>query len=139
MTKIIDLYWFSGTGNSLFVTKKIRDKLNLLGYECSLLPIEMVDSNSISKDNTIRIIVPVAMQGTFPLVWNFIKDLPIVNNTQIFLVDTLHAYSGGIKGPIKKIVTKKGFKPIGAIEIIMPNLFLKIKKIFMIQKRLKRQ
>ena len=127
MTNKIDLYWFSGTGNSLFITTSIKKKLDSLGYQCSITPLEIMECGDIIKDTTIGIIIPVAMQGTFPLVWDFLRDLPIVDNTELFLVDTLGTYSGGIKGPVKKIVKKKGFKPIGAVEIKMPNLFLKKK------------
>ncbi|MCI1208612.1 MAG: EFR1 family ferrodoxin [Treponema sp.] len=125
MTNSIEIYWFSGTGNSLFVAKKIKEKLESLGYRCSLIPLEMIKDVKIPEKTTIGIVVPVAMQSTYPLVWDFLRRLPDVTAAQLFLVDTLGAYSGGIKGPVKKIVRQKGFTPIGAVEIIMPNLFLK--------------
>jgi hypothetical protein len=47
---------------------------------------------------------PVAAQGTYPFVWDFIKSLPQANSTPIFMVDTLAMYSGGIVGPVKKLL-----------------------------------
>ena len=39
------------------------------------------------------------------------------------MVDTLGAFSGGIKGPLAKCLVKKGYKPLLAAEIIMPENF----------------
>jgi len=40
------------------------------------------------------------------------------------MVDTLGGFSGGIVGPMREIVKKKGYDPIGALEIQMPpNIF----------------
>ncbi len=125
MTNNIDLFWFSGTGNTLFIAMKIEATLNSLGYHCQLLPIERPLPSEMSLNNTIGLIVPVAMQGTFPIVWEFVSQLPEAEGNEIFLIDTLGVYSGGIKGPIKKIVKEKGYNPIGAVEIKMPNFFMR--------------
>ena len=50
-----------------------------------------------------------------------------VKGTGAFLLDTLWYYSGGILGPVKKILKKKGFQTIAAKEIRMPNNFLRKK------------
>ena len=76
-------------------------------------------------DHAIGLIVPVAGQGTFPNVWKFLYSLPVTDKTEFFLIDTLGIYSGGIKGPIKKVIKRKGYIPVGALEIKMPNTFLK--------------
>ena len=40
------------------------------------------------------------------------------------MVDTLRSFSGGVVGPLKKLLTWKGYHPLGACEIIMPsNIF----------------
>ena len=53
--------------------------------------------------------------------------MPHVSGTGAFLLDSLGIYSGGILGPVKTILRKKGFKPLGAKEIIMPNNYFKRK------------
>ena len=119
--KIIDFYFFSGTGNTLLVVKKMREVFGQNGITVNLFHIEKTDPKSINTNNTIGIGVPVAEQGTFPLVWDFIKNMPAANGTLVFMVDTMLAFSGGIVGPIRKILKPKGYKPIGAREICMPN------------------
>ena len=128
MNTNIDIYWFSGTGNTLYVANKAAEYLERNGKKVSLFPMEKMNPKEINLNHTIGIVVPVAAQGTFPNVWKFVDSLPITNNTGCFFIDTLRIYSGGIKGPIKKIIKDKGYFPIGAIEIKMPNTFGKRKE-----------
>lgn len=125
MYKDVDLYWFSGTGNTLFIAQKAKEILETRGYRCTLTAITRTCSVPAETGKTLGICVPVAVQGTYPIVWNFLKKIPAGQGNDVFLVDTLGKYSGGIKGPVKHILTKKGYKPAGAVELVMPNLFMK--------------
>ncbi len=130
--KIIDLYWFSGTGNTLFIAKIIAKFLGKNGFEVNLKPIENTNPVNIDINNTIGLAVPIAEQGTYPFIWEFINNLPSpvkdgLIECDVFMVDTLMLYSGGIKGPVKKILKAKGFNLLGAKEIIMPNNLMKLK------------
>lgn len=44
---------------------------------------------------------PVAVLSTYPFVWNFITSLASAFGTEIFMVDTLGGFSGGIVGPVR--------------------------------------
>ena len=117
----IDFYYFSGTGNTLLVVKKMQEVFEQHGSSVHLYRMETTDPNTIIVQHAIGLGFPVAEQGTYPFVWDFIRSLPASNGTPIFMVDTLMAFSGGIVGPLKKILTQKGYNPIGAKEIMMPN------------------
>lgn len=117
----IDFYYFSGTGNTLLIVKKMQEVFEQHGSTVHLYRIETADPNTINVQHAIGLGFPVAEQGTYPFVWDFIRSLPASNGTPIFMVDTLMAFSGGIVGPLKKILTQKGYNTIGAKEIIMPN------------------
>ena len=119
------LYWFSGSGNSLLICKTIKEELVRLGFVAQMISMDKSNPARISTDVINGFIVPVYEQGLSPLVWNFLKALPESNNSKAFFVDTLMAYSGGVKGPVKKILKKKGYNPLGAIEIVMPNNYYK--------------
>jgi ferredoxin len=121
----ISIYWFSGTGNSLLIAQRIKDNLSAKDYSVSLFPIEKAKTAEIKTDNVTGFVIPVAMFGTYPFLWDFFNDLPETNGTQCFLVDTLQGYSGGLLGPVKKILKKKGYRTLAAVEIKMPNAFLK--------------
>jgi NAD-dependent dihydropyrimidine dehydrogenase PreA subunit len=120
----IDFYYFSGTGNTLLVVKKMRDTFEENGITVNLHKIEESNPNEVNLENIIGIAFPVAVFSTYSFVWDFIKSLPNTNVTEIFMVDTLGGFSGGIIGPLREIVKKKGYTPVGAMEIQMPaNIF----------------
>ena len=120
----IDFYYFSGTGNTLLVVKKMRDTFVEKGVDVNLHKIEESDPGEINLEHIIGLAFPVAVFSTYPFVWDFIKSLPHARGTRIFMVDTLGGLSGGIVGPLRRIVEKKGYFPMGALEIQMPiNIF----------------
>ena len=124
MNKNIDFYYFSGTGNTMLVAKKMAEVFEENGVTVNLKRIECVTNNSINVEHTIGLGFPVAILSTYNLVWEFIKALPDVKGTEIFMVDTMGGYSGGLVGPLRAILEKKGYKTIGACEIVMPiNIF----------------
>jgi ferredoxin len=120
----IDFYYFSGTGNTLLVVEEMKKTFENNGVDVKLYPIEKSDSNKINLNNTLGLAFPVAGLSTYPFIWKFIESIPETSDTQIFMVDTLAGYSGGIIGPLHKRLVKKGYTLIGAREIIMPpNIF----------------
>ncbi len=121
------LYWFSGSGNSLLICKAIKKELEDKKMIVKMTGMDKCDPLKINTNVTNGFIVPVYEQGLNPLVWNFLNSLPKSNNSPVFFVDTLMAYSGGVKGPVKRILKKKGYNPLGAIEIVMPNNYKKSK------------
>lgn len=122
--KKVDFYYFSGTGNTLLVVKKIQDIFQENGIEVNLHRIEKSNPKDINLEHTIGLGFPIAELSTYNFVWDFIKSLPTAHGTKIFMVDTLGGFSGGIVGPVRQIVKKKGYEPVGAKEIIMPpNVF----------------
>jgi ferredoxin/flavodoxin len=124
MIENADIYFFSGTGNTLLVVKKLAETLSENNIEVNLYKIENTNPNNINLNHTIGLGFPIAEFSTYKFVWDFINSLPPADGTEIFMVDTLGGFSGGIVGPLREIVKKKGYQPIGANEIIMPpNVF----------------
>lgn len=120
----IDFYYFSGTGNTLLIVRKMQDIFQENGIKTQLYKIEESEPGQINLKHTIGIGFPVAVFSTYPFVWDFIKALPPANGTEIFMVDTMGGFSGGIVGPMREIIANKGYKPVGAREIMMPpNIF----------------
>ena len=118
----LDFYYFSGTGNTLLVVRKMREVFEQHGVDVRLHRIETSSPpQQADPQHALGLGFPVAEQGTYPFVWDFIKKLPPSDDTPIFMVDTMMAFSGGVVGPVRKIVKSKGYTPIGALEINMPN------------------
>lgn len=102
----------------------MEETLQKQGINVNLHKIEYSEPESVNLNHTIGIAFPVAFFSTYPFVWDFIKSLPMTDVTEIFMLDTLGGFSGGIVGPLREIVEKKGYNPIGAKEIQMPtNIF----------------
>jgi len=120
----IDFYFFSGTGNTLLVTKAMVKTFKENGIKTRLFKIEDSKPYDVNLGHVIGLGFPVAELSTYDFIWKFINDLPNSNGTKIFMVDTLAGFSGGIVGSLREILKKKGYNPIGAKEIIMPpNIF----------------
>jgi ferredoxin len=60
------------------------------------------------------------VQTTYPLVWRFCRALPTTASAPAFMVDTLGGYSGAIVGPLRAVLRRQGYAPVGAREIQMP-------------------
>jgi ferredoxin len=120
----VDFYYFSGTGNTYLVVKKMKETFEKYGIEANMYKIEDSNPENINLDRIIGLGFPIAELSTYEFVWDFINALPQAKDTKIFMVDTLGGFSGGIVGPVRQIVKKKDYTPIGACEIVMPpNVF----------------
>ena len=123
MLEKIDIYCFSGTGNTLLAAQAMAGVFRERGVETRILPLEKSDPSAVDLSRTLGLAFPVAAQSTYPFVWDFIDRLPPGRGTGVFMVDTLHSFSGGMVGPLRKVMTRKGYRPLGAKEIKMPNNF----------------
>ncbi|MCD4783430.1 MAG: EFR1 family ferrodoxin [Candidatus Eremiobacteraeota bacterium] len=119
--KTIDFYFFSGSGNTYLVVKEMADLFKEEGMEVNLFRIENVNPEDFDSSHTIGIGFPVAAQSTYKFIWDFFEKLPDAQGTEIFMVDTLAQISGGLVGPMKKLLQKRGYKTIGSKEIKMPG------------------
>ncbi len=117
----VDVYWFSGSGNTLIVAEEIAAALASLGSEVELKALDRSDPRRVDPERALGIVVPVAGQGTYPFVWDFLEALPGSEGRACFLADTLGSYSGGIVGPVGRILRRKGYDIAAAIEIRMPS------------------
>ena len=120
----IDFYYFSGTGNTLLAMKAMRDVFVRAGCAVQLYPIEKTNPGDLNLGNTIGLAFTVAAQSTYPMVWRFLERMPKTHDTRVFMVDTMGKFSGGIVGPLRRLLEAKGYQTIGAKEIIMPSNFL---------------
>ena len=115
----VKLYYFTGSGNTKLIVDHIANMFKEKNYNVSIERMEDVVKFDLIIYDYIGLLFPVYIQSTNPLVWDFIESLPDVANQKVFMIDTLSSFSGGIVGPIKKKLTKKGFNCVGAKELKM--------------------
>jgi len=117
----IHFYYYSGTGNTLLVVREMAQTFEESGLKVTLYRIETTDPAAVRTNATIGLAFPVAFQSTFPFLWNFFRNLPVGRGTEIFMVDTMAAFSGAIVGPLKKILQKKGTTVLGQRKSACPT------------------
>jgi ferredoxin len=119
--KNVIIYYFSGTGNTLLIVKKMEEVFRKLNIKISIVNILHAEAEQVSLDKTIGIAFPVACLSTYPLVWDFLNNLPDGQGTEVFMVDTMAGFSGLVGGQVRRLLLNKNYSPLGAKEIIMPT------------------
>lgn len=118
-----EIYYFSGTGNSLYVAKNIAEKT-----KASLTPIaSVIKRNSIKiKADVIGIVFPVYYMELPMIVEEFAKKLEDINGKYIFAVCTHGGAAGASLRMMKSILRSKGGMLSAGYGIHMPqNSFYK--------------
>ena len=124
----IDFYYFTGTGNTLLVVDAMAAAFAARGVAVRKLRIERSDPKAVDLGKTLGLAFPVAAFSTYPLVWSFVDALPRADGTEVFMVATLGALSAAMAGQLRVALLRKGYKPLGAKQIVMPGNFM-MKKI----------
>jgi len=127
LNKKILLYFFSGTGNTLWVSRQFAEEMKKHGVETKLIPLPAPLPENIGDDTAIAIAFPVYAQSAPPFVSDWIGSLPETKKgTPVVMLSTLAGSSGLVKGPFYHMLKKKGYTPIAVREFIMPpNYFHK--------------
>ncbi len=115
------LCYFSGTGNTSSLVNRFAETMESNGYEISLRQMEKDIFDGGEGDFILGLAFPVAIQSTFPLVWEFVENLPDGKGRDVFMFDTMESFSGGIVGPLKRVLTRKGYRCIAAREFRMSS------------------
>lgn len=124
--KTIDIYYFSGTGNTYLVAKEMAKAFGERGSQCRLQRMEASDPAKADLTHTIGLGFPIAAFTTYPLVWEFVDRMPQAKGTPVFAFATMAGLSLCALGPLKRILVKKGYAPIAAKQFKMPsNLWIK--------------
>jgi ferredoxin len=119
------IYWFSGTGNSLYAAKQLAAKLS--------------DAQLVSMAHSVPASEPIGGEGckigfVFPsyygdlprLVRSFAEKLNIHRGTDLFAVVTMGAFGQGSVGAMDKLLADKGLSLRYGVGLRMPaNYILK--------------
>jgi flavodoxin/Pyruvate/2-oxoacid:ferredoxin oxidoreductase delta subunit len=112
------IYYFSGTGNSLYVAKKIQDRLG--GAELIQITAKSRDKRPIVTADVLGIVFPVYAFGPPKLVEEFIKTAQLGQPGYLFVVATNAGGPGNTLKYTEKLFKQKGLSVHGAFEIKMP-------------------
>ena len=122
MSKTVDFYYFSGSGNTKAIVDHIIRILKVHDVRTSL---NTIDNGYMpgSSGNDLWIAFPVNSQAVSPFIWRFFRTLPKSNGTKVYVIATLNN-SAYILEPLYTLLQNKGYVPASACEISMPNNML---------------
>lgn len=122
----VDLYYFTGTGNTLLAAREVQATLAARGLQCALHRIETADPAGVDPGHALGLGFPIAGFTTYPLVWRFVERLPQSQGAPAFAFATMGGMAFAAMGPLGRILRAKGYRLAGATQISMPaNLWCK--------------
>ena len=122
----IRIYWFSGTGNTLWAAKIFSREISKLGHEVEMISLPCPVPDSIPEDITIGFFFPVYGQTIPVFIDDWLRKLPAsLSGNPVFTMTTLAGMSGLIKGPMYSMLKRKGYRPIAIKELIMPCNYIR--------------
>jgi ferredoxin/flavodoxin len=119
----MDIYFFSGTGNSLFIAEEIKSKM-----DARLIPIaKVIDKPEIiTPANVIGIVFPVYYADIPIIVKNFAQKLTDIQQKYIFAISNYGGSTGNSYKSLSNIFRGKGSELSAGFGIHMPqNAFRK--------------
>lgn len=117
------IYYFSATGNSLAVAKKLQQHLE----ECKLIPIVSVlnESTIKPKSKTVGFVFPLYYLGIPLLVKNFLEKVILDDVQYTFTVVTRGSQlAGGAIPLLSKILKRKNYRLNAGFYVTMPDNYI---------------
>jgi ferredoxin/ribosomal protein S18 acetylase RimI-like enzyme len=116
----VDLFVFTGTGNSLLTAQAAAEALKQEGLPVRLRSMD-APCPALDEGTALGLAFPVACFTTYPAVWRFIASLPAGDGRETFAIGTCGGFPGGMQGPLGRVLRKKGYNPIAAKFLVMPG------------------
>ncbi len=118
------LFYFSGTGNTILLVDRLIEILEQSGEKVLKRRIE--DNPSVDTNTPIILTFPIACFSTYPLVWNFIKNIPESKTaTKVSVFYDMAGRSFNFYSLLHKTFRKKGYAPQTLGIILMPSNIVK--------------
>ena len=122
------IFYFSGTGNSLYIAKNIakENKENLISIASTMVEGNECYEFTLKDNEVIGLVYPVYAWGPPKQVLEFMKKLKLINfnNNYIFTVATCGANIGNTVKVIDKALKKKNLHLNSGFSVIMPNNYI---------------
>ena len=120
----VHIYWFSGSGNSLLAALALAGRFRELGLTVDLRAMENHDPCELDPAAVFGLVFPTHCFTMPEIVRQYAEQLPQVDRVPAFMVNTVGITTGGgVCGPLKRILTEKGFVCHGAKILMMPDSF----------------
>jgi ferredoxin len=122
------IFYFSGTGNSLYIAKSIatQNNENLISIASTIKEDKECYEYTLKNNEVIGIVYPVYAWAPPKQVMEFMKKLKLINynNNYIFTVATCGANIGNTLKVIEKVLKEKNLHLNSGFSIVMPNNYI---------------
>ncbi len=116
------IFYYTGTGNSLWAARKIADNLN---NPVSILSmVGMKEKPHIEDTGTIGLVFPVYIWGVPAPVLDFVKNNTLLKSDYIFAVAVNGGQVSNTLMQLKKFMARNGSKLSSGFEIKMPSNYI---------------
>ncbi|MFX0023095.1 MAG: EFR1 family ferrodoxin [Candidatus Hermodarchaeota archaeon] len=120
----IPIVYFSSSGNTKYVAQLIKNGLKYVKFESELIPLKSLKVNKLNlkEIEVLGIGAPIyAMTFTLNML-EWIKKIPIAKKkVRFFLFDTNAGLPGSSIKQVRRILERKNYNFIGALEVIVPT------------------
>jgi len=115
------IYYFTGTGNSLAIARKIAEDTNaeLIG-----IPHALKNPHPIPKDASVGIIYPLYAGGLPNIVVRFLKSVSLADAGYLFFIATEGGKMGAPTSQISRLSKAAGHTPDASWWIQMPDNYI---------------
>lgn len=115
---ISKIYYFSGTGNSLAVARKINEKLT---EKSEMIPVPVVDGSRQITADRVGFVFPVYFHKLPDILTQLIRPMEFTSSPYIYAVVTHNGEPGQSLFDLKKLLEKKGQSLSLGCAIAMPG------------------
>ncbi len=121
----INLYYFSGTGNTAWMAQRLTECLTDLGDEVTTLSCEDVLAAAVDPAACDVMGIAFPVHGSFaPSVFrDFLDDMPPGEGKEMFAVTTAGYAAGDTAWYAVKVLQDKGYEPFLLSNVLMGNNF----------------
>lgn len=110
------IYWFSGTGNSLVVARKLAHYLG----DASLVPVAHSRGDEGAEVDCVGIVFPVYAFGLPNIVHRFLGTLKVPDSCYVFTVATMGSVPGGAHHQARSALRYNGVELASGWSVRMP-------------------
>ena len=119
------LFYFSGTGNTRYIARRICDTLNEHNYEANAVSIENLPTKQaqimIDNASVVGLGWPIYGSDAPKVVKDFVKNMPIADKRPLLTFCTQLMFSGDGAVVMRNQLEAKGYVQKWAMQFNMPN------------------
>jgi Pyruvate/2-oxoacid:ferredoxin oxidoreductase delta subunit/flavodoxin len=121
----IDIFYFSGTGNTAWVVRRLAERLTALGDEVTAMSCEKVSPSDVDPAacDVLGFAFPVFASFAPPVVRSFLRSLPPGEGKSLFAVVTAGYAAGDTAWYATKPLLGRGYNPFLLCNVIVANNF----------------